>query len=77
MTIEFGYRKINECRSMDEDISRGDKVGWWQSGLRISSFWPSEEQNVRLRAMKLIVNPSSGLLDTKRSPFLNEKRNTF
>ena len=67
----------NWCRSVYEDISRGNKVGRGQSSLGISASGPPEEQNMRFWAMELVVDPASGLLNSERSPFLNDERGTF
>ena len=62
---------MGRCISVDEGIGRGDEVSWRKASGRVSSFGSSEEKNVRLGFMQLVVDPTSGLLNSERSPFLN------
>jgi len=57
--------------SVAEGIWWRDKSGRRQASLRVTSFGPSEQQNVGFRTMQLVMHPASRLLDSNGSPFLN------
>ena len=60
------------CSSVQKSISRWKESSGRQSSLRICTSGSSKKQNMWFWLVKFIMSPSSGLLDTKASPFLNE-----
>lgn len=61
---------IQNLSCIQKSIRWWDESNWWKSSLWISANGSSEQQNMRLRFMKLIMHPSSWLLDTNSSPLI-------
>ena len=64
----FGSNQGRHRSRSPEGVGRGHKVGGRQAGLRVGSLGSSEKQYMWLGFVDLVVDPSSGLLDSDVSP---------